>query len=137
MRSKILFAVCFALLSACSPRGETRTLEQVLDAAKARYQEVKTDGVSADVQKELTEISSTLDAAVNNPDATQMQSLSARLDSLIVKAGPTSRPALNEIVGQYRELGARALVTSEQAKLIVSRTYHVLASELETNQFRM
>jgi hypothetical protein len=145
---KNIARVGFVLLSSmlmlgCMPRGETVTLAEVLASAQSRYADVSKAGVPAEVSVTLEKVTGSLSSLTTQEDLTgateKIAALGEDIAGLVNKAGFTSRPALNEIALQYRMLGTSSgdTVTAAQVKLLASRTYSVLAAELETTKFSL
>lgn len=128
-------------LVGCMPRGETRTLAEVLAAAQARYADASKAGVSSEVAAMLEKVNVDLQALTSSEDLTgandEVAAIGEAIAALVSKAGFTSRTALNEIALQYRTLGGGPVETlsAAQVKLLASRTYSLLAAELETTKF--
>ncbi|MFM1847273.1 MAG: hypothetical protein RL417_747 [Pseudomonadota bacterium] len=146
MKNLVRFALGVVVLfgaAGCMPRGETESLGDVLATAEARYRaisksELPTD-VSAALEKVAAELSGLTSAEDMNGATGKIAALGESLSALVTKAGFTSRPALNEIALQYRMLGSASgdSLTPAQVKLLASRTYSVLAAELETTKFSL
>lgn len=145
---KILLSL--TLISAfvgCAPRGETNTLQEILSANKAHFRSVSSNAGEQTVAKALEDVASSLAQLETPTSARQVSADSTKvveqLSPLISKAGFTVRPALTELVNQYRMLGTGKVVEDHRApgfpqvKLLVSRTYSLLASELETTRFML
>ncbi len=133
----LLLMVAVALLCSCSPRGESKSLSEVYEAARARYAAV--NSVAAGVS-ELAGLEQGLLALVDNPKADTARSISDTLRTLIARAGYTSRPALGELIEQYQNIAFESSempVNQSRAKLLAARTYNLLARELETTSFRL
>lgn len=145
MLSRLIIAAVVALaLQACAPRGEYSSLDEVLNAAKDRYKSSSKHAASADVSKRLSELEGHLTKLEGAKSATDVAAASKGvvdgLDSLTPRAGYTSRPAMGQLSDQYRKLAAtkpEEKVAQPQLKLIVSRTYSLLASELNGIRFAL
>jgi hypothetical protein len=99
------------------------------------------------VRPVLSELITSLDKLSKATDAkliaTEAEAQARLLATLVTKAGYTSRPSLGELSAQYRklaaDLNAAAGTENEQvvstARLLVARTYSLIASELETVRF--
>lgn len=130
-------------LAGCMPRGETRTLAEVLSSAQARYTDASKAGLPADVTAVLDKVSADLQTITSTDDMGGVNGTVAAVGEsiagLVTRAGFTSRAALNEISLQYRMLGSDSAgtLTPAQVKLLASRTYSVLAAELETTRFAL
>lgn len=140
-----LAALLLISLSACAPRGETSSLTQILEAEKNRYR-VASQGIpQSDVGTKVTSVSGKLQELETLKDAAAVASRSSEvaelLSDIVPHAGYTSRPALSELMTQYRMIGTgtrTAEVTeTAQVRLLVSRTYSALASELESTKFAL
>lgn len=142
-----LLCLILGSLLACAPRGETRSLDQVLEAARERYGAVSNVPVDPHVGQSLKAITqhlADLEKPLALPQFSQKSAMVADLlDSLDRKAGYTSRASLADIANQYRGLSSQANGQSNidanaqlaRARLLVARTYGLLASELETTKF--
>ena len=130
-------------LVGCAPRGETRTLEEVLDTARSRYIEQARGEQVEPLKTTLLDLSKSLEVmtAANGavgqvaPDASKVADT---LTTLVRTSGYTSRASMGEIIMQHRVLGsdaAKGEVNSARVKLLVARTYNVPTSELETTKF--
>jgi hypothetical protein len=133
-------------LVGCGPRGETKTLAEILQIAKADFAEQFGNGsVLSDTstQAQVSKIHSQLEALISDQSdraalAKAASDIAHELASLTSKAGYTSRPALTELATQFREMTASAEKGEAQLatlKLMATRTYSTLASELATTKF--
>ncbi len=123
-------------ISACGPRGETRTLDDVLQSSKQRFTNAQGASIpqtQAAILKEIPGRLEQLAGAATPQSAKTAGEVADLLSSLISHAGYTARPALAEIVTQYRMLPTAQ--ASAAPRLLVARTYSLLASELETTHF--
>ena len=133
------------VLSGCWTRGESRSLDEVLAMAKARYQKASGAGLEGGLSQILSGVQSRLEKLPNlkDPGSLKVESteIAGTLTELITRSGYPSRPALTELVAQYRalsdRLGAGAGVNEGALKLLVSRTYFLLASELQSTKFKL
>lgn len=146
MRNKIAlfaFAILLVALQGCMPRGESYTLDEVHGWAKERYQSAVKNFTpkSEEVKAGLVQIESLLvklDEAKPGSDLGETtKALADALVKISPRAGFTSRPALGALSEQYRVLAGNEAVTTPQAKLIATRTYSLLASELEGIKFAL
>ncbi len=145
MRMKIFVLTTLILaVQACSPRGETYSLQEVLNGAKVEYKAALLRIHSPEVASSLSEVEQLLIKLEGpQPDqegASAARSVAAALTTLVPKAGYTTRPAMGQIIDQYRVLGEKKAgeqVTQAQLKLLVSRTYSLLASELAGTHFAL
>jgi uncharacterized protein YdcH (DUF465 family) len=139
MRKLSTTLVLALALSACA-RGESKTIEELIDIAKERIAAAEAnaqDGMAAEVVKLKENLLALLDAANSAQvvEAVKLSAVSQEITALVPKASPTSRAALTELSKQYGLLGASGEVSADQVRLLVARTLHSIASELETNKF--
>lgn len=125
----------------CTPRGETHTLDQILDSARARFNKVALNAVDDSTDSQINALVSKMESLLEKPSTIEQQgrgaltALADELGNVTTKAGFTSRPALGQVAEQYRSLSNDEKISSDQVKLLLFRTYSVLAAELETNRF--
>jgi len=129
------------LLLACAPRGESKTIEELVQVAQGR---VTAAGRSAgQVSPQVLDLRAALDGALNTSSNSEtvppkvLAAIGEKISDLILHSAPTTRPALTELMRQYRALGQAKTVGSDQVKLLVARTMHTVASELETTKFSL
>ncbi|MEZ4754503.1 MAG: hypothetical protein R3A13_09390 [Bdellovibrionota bacterium] len=137
---KLFLFVSLIFLSACAPRGESHTLEQVLKSSQDRYAAASEQAGALKVANVLNQTKQHLEDLLTDENAEQTKTIyetANLLSELSTKAGYTSRPAMTELINQYRELGQLGQAESDQLTLLVSRTYSALASELETTKFQL
>ena len=131
--SSVLIATTICL-AACAPRGETHTLETVLHTAKARYAALNATGLDSDASASLAKLVEGLKQMEGGQAPAALANQNADLlTQLESKAGYTSRPSMHELIGQFKALPSTA--NAAATKLLVARTYNLLASELETTRF--
>ncbi len=132
---KIIAIVFLCLISACAPRGEYKSVDTLLTLAKERYAKVAT--VETPAKAELTPLTEKLELVVT--DHTIATDIAKSLRKLIKQAGYTSRPAMNELVLQYESVANNSgkLVNDASLKLLTSRTFNLLATELQSTAFRI
>jgi hypothetical protein len=127
------------IFSGCAPRGETKTLDEILARAKERFSEniARLEGLQPPVSEALQLTAKNLDMAMSSdrPNSDLVVSISDNLLELSAHAGIPSRAALGELRSQYRELGHTAY-TPDQLRLLAARTLTLLSSELETTRFK-
>lgn len=160
----VFTVVSMTFLSACAPRGETKSLDEVLQIAKYRYEDAATKNkLDSKTQAVLEDIKSHLSTLEEKVDETKdrvaflstARAMDSSLRELILHVGYTTRPAFSEIISQYDNLafadGDRERVTQvsqdadpsrwefspSSVKLLVARTYTLLAQELETSKFQV
>jgi hypothetical protein len=139
MNSRSVFSVLLAVgLGAvgCNPRGETNSLSDVAGAAELRFSRAydsseidKTESASAASLRSVVDSLKVVGGAGSAVAADRYQQLGRSLDELATYAGYTSRPAIGELSEQW--LGLEAAANAPSTRLLVSRTFGVLASELE------
>ena len=134
-------ALLLLSMSACGfPRGESKSLKQVLETARSRYKAVQHVAIENDaVEDRLLTILKTLEALekANGAHAEKLASLGKDLAEIIPHAGYTVRPALNELMKQYLAMSKEENPNHNASLLLASRTYSILASELETTRFKL
>lgn len=131
-----MLALCFCMITACAPRGESRSVKEVLEIQSSRFADASRSAdvspavkdLLGKVEAQLIQISGESSAQNSAAIASQTASL---LSDLTARAGYTSRPALSEIASQFRVL-ANADIAHSQAtlQLLAARTYSVLTAEL-------
>lgn len=134
-----------ATLFGCGPRGETKNLSEIFDNARARYSAAL--GGTADISGavDLRLVSQRLgelaDQATRGKVAgAEITGMASTLTALINHAGPTNRPGFDELVNQFRAFQvdeANSAQAAASLKLLLARTYTLLANELETTKFRL
>lgn len=140
---KIISLVTCFLIAACAPRGETHTLDQVLKDAKTSFsQSFKANINDSAVKEKVTPISdkleSVLSASSQTAIKTNMQDVGIMLSKVILNAGYPSRPAMGALISQYNNMSQSAAEVSPAAvKLLVARTYTLLAAELNGMRFKV
>jgi hypothetical protein len=147
LKTFTLSAISFAFvcsLTACTPRGENRSVDEVLKIDQARFAVAVKNAPAADtkVGGSIVQVKNKLDemvAAATTAVPTKSGEIAGLLSGITMNAGYTSRPSLDEMVARYRELSATSSdkITVPQVKLLVARTYSLLASELETTKFAL
>ena len=135
------------LLCGCQPRGESRSLDEILTSEKDRFA-----SLSAEV-KLAPEIAQTVDSVKGALEdlatpwngakvAKEAETVADGLTALIGHAGFTSRAAFDELTREYRTLTMLQTndnVRSESARirLLVARTYGLLSGELSSRGFTL
>ena len=104
----------------------------------AAAQNQAAEGVTLKTVKEVVSKVEALLGQLDTAQAGHLYEVGAALGELVDRAGYTTRPALTEVCAQYMNLSTNQQQPKpEQVKLLAARTYTLLASELETNQFRL
>ncbi len=147
--AKGLLSVAFvcassALLAGCGPRGESHTVDEIFTDAKAGYVSVASN-LSPDVSTSLKTLSGSLDRLAGVGGAGDARPIAGEvagtLTTLSAKAGYTARPALAELINQYRSIanssGAPITLGAANLKLLAARTYSLLTAELNTSKFQL
>lgn len=144
-RISALLVVVSSLVSiGCAPRGESHTVDQILNDARSAYRDVSVQ-VAPEVDSALKTLTQSLDRLAGlqgGGDARQVSGgVVDTLSSLVSKAGYTQRAAMTELINQYRTIstsqGAPLTLGAPNLKLVVARTYTILSSELASTQFRV
>lgn len=128
------------LLSACAPRGETHSLDQVYTTAQSGYKTALSKAGNVSVSQELSKISSNIDSLLKATSAATLDETAEVLAAIAPKASATSRISMNEIAMQYKMLSegsVKGQVNPAAVKLLAARTYFMLTSELETKKFSL
>lgn len=132
------------LLIGCAPRGESKSVAEIYEGSKERFASASREFVATGASEAINQIDSLLSKMEADMSVSSAQQNSAEiataLNSLILKAGYTARPALGEIVLQYRLIasGEKDRAPSEShLRLLMARTYRLLAQELETTRFQV
>lgn len=137
-RPLLLIALCLAA-AACEPRGETRSLSDVFETSKRRFTDSKSANVPQGPSAALQAIPPLIEqlATQLGPQSPKIAGeVADLLNSLVDHAGYTSRPGFTELINQYRMMTIqRSEGEQAAARLLVARTYSLLASELETTRF--
>ena len=150
----------FALtVTSCGPRGESKSLQQVFQRALKEYKQYKDEGTPlnsevADNLKSITKLLQNITVAKKlNEIGPDSQRVAKLLQQLVPATGYTSRPALTEIIEQYnsvaqasskindgsdsKEILSKSELDMDAVKLLVARTFFLLASELKTVRFQL
>lgn len=144
MRSLVFVSIAALFATGCGPRGESHTLDQVFTDARESYTGAVTK-VAPEVNNSLKSLTSALDRIAGvggGGDARQVsRDIAGTLTDLSVKAGLTVRPAMSELINQYRSVAnstaAPVALGAANLKLLAARTYNLLAAELKTTQFKL
>ena len=145
-RSASIFISGAALLSVvgCGPRGESHTVEQILTDARSAYQSVS-GKASAETSAGLKFLTASLDRVAGLGGGGEARAISAEIATMLTelspKAGYPARPAMAELINQYRAVASNSASTvsigAPSLKLLAARTYALVASELETTKFKV
>jgi hypothetical protein len=141
LRTIFLLTVIFVF--GCSPRGETLTVDQVLADAQTHFTALMGQVDTSGMKQTLADAAASLAAlAASEPSKETLRSQGEividKLATLTEGAGYTSRPALGEISTQFRALTMKEDAPSfDTVKLLVARSYNLLASELEGVKFQL
>ena len=147
MRNK-LYIPLLLLISVnigCGPRGETKSLDEILKVSQDYFKDVSSKVPSNKLSSEVSEsiktlndkLSSVLGSNDININKESLKDVLNILNKLTVGAGYTSRAQLGEISSQYNEIIQSGNLNENVKKLIVSRTYSLIASELEGVRFSL
>jgi hypothetical protein len=108
------------------------------------YQSVSTKALSGDASA-LKNLQTSLDKLAGlggGGDAKVVAGdIANSLNGLITRSGFTVRPAMAELISQYRTVAAdtasKVSIGAPNLKLLAARTYSLLTAELSTSQFRL
>lgn len=135
---RILFALILIAAIGCAPRGETKSLDEILQIATRRYEKALAADVDPTTKERLAELASHLERVREGKKVSTASTFVAdELHKLTDSSGYTSRPAMGELANQYRSIAKAGNSSEDQRILLVSRTYTLLAQELETMKFRV
>jgi hypothetical protein len=152
--------VVLGILVSCAPRGETKSLEEVFQIAKTRYERsLSAVELTADTDTVLSQLGDSMQELLQADTTDAVAKAASRVEmllgQLVVKAAYTNRPAIGELLKAYRGLtgdsgrevalsvsasdqgSATAATNIETRKLLVARSYNALSQELETTSFRV
>lgn len=140
-----LFLVLVLVAAAgCAPRGETQSVAEILAESKAKYAGMSKEGIDPAASKALADLTAKLEEMEKSSDTASLKASAKNaarsLAILNDKAGYTQRPALGELTAEFRGFGENAAPNADlsaTSKLLVSRTYMLLAAELETLKFKL
>jgi hypothetical protein len=140
--SKVVGSLGLALVlvtGGCEPRGETKTLEEVVQVSRLQLDQAMKRDISPSALAPLSKTREVLEALLKEARAGvetgQYEAVASLLAELAVGAGYTSRPALGELADQWRALTGSS--NRPEVRLLVSRTMSALASELEGVAFSL
>jgi len=142
LASLVVAGAGLCMISGCGPRGESHTVDQVLSDARGAYQQVSASA-SGDAANSLKSLSTALDKLAGIGGGGDAKVISGDVVNVLTgfstKVGYTVRPALAELVNQYRSVSEDegASIGAPHLKLLVARTYSLLTSELKTSQFKI
>lgn len=136
------------LANGCAPRGETQSMSDLLTQARDRFRtaelkmgESPLKSTISDVAQKLVSIEKIQDPIALKPATGEIKEA---LTTLLEHAGYTVRPSFAELVAQYRAIANGSSVTTDSSlagspeiRLLLVRTYSILASELETGKFSL
>lgn len=141
---KITSALLLSLALVACNRGESKTIEELVEISKERISVAMTEaemvGEEA-IRSEVAKLQDDLTALLQSAEAGDMvktlglNSVAEQINSLVPKAGATSRSSLTELSKQFQILGGGSEAQSDQVKVLVARTFHSLASEMESTKF--
>jgi hypothetical protein len=142
--SLLISGVTLCVASGCAPRGESHTVEQILTDARSAYQSVS-GKAPAESSAALKFLTASLDRLAGLGGGGEAKAVSQEIASMLVelspKAGYTVRPAMAELISQYRTIatdsGSSVSIGAPQLKLLAARTYALVTSELKTTQFKI
>ena len=129
------------LISGCLPRGETKTLDEIYQSAKANFLTSNKKSVPGEVASAVEALSIKLQAFGEGGQGFNYEQSSRELaeilGSITSHAGYTSRPALGEVATQYRTFATQGDSTaiSAKAKLLTARAMSLITGELQTTKF--
>jgi len=128
----------------CQPRGESHTLEQILSDARSGYTALNV-AAAGDTSAVLNQLKVDLDKLAGlgaGGDAKELAGkVSATLGDLAQRSGFTARPAMTELMNQYKVIatqeGTAVSIGAPNLQLLVARTFSLLTTELSTSKFAL
>jgi hypothetical protein len=126
------------LFSACAPRGENNSLDEVLSVQQSSFRNALSSAqLSPELSKTIAGLEGKLKELLASAASTEASSKASLivedLSQLLNHAGYTSRPAMNELLNQFRVLADTKSAQNQSGsaiKLLVARTYSLLSAEL-------
>ena len=138
---KIISLILVLNLTACEfPRGESKSLSDVLKISQERYAAATKSLNSPEINTQLSSIEAALNELIADPNTGRKEKatqVASALFALVQSAGQTSRPALYELAQQFVAIAKVPSAEEAQLKLLASRTLSALASEAETTGFSL
>ena len=139
LKSLVFFTILFSLIS-CAPRGEHKTVDEILKISKNRFSLVADKSNIDELRKTVSLLEKLTSDSRGSNLKTNTQEVAKLLNELNKKSAFTVRPAMREIILQYLAIANNKesdLYNFASTKLLVSKTYSLIASELETTAFRL
>ena len=138
--TSLLALITLLSFMACAPRGESNTVDEIYQAAKLRF----ANSMRGKAPEGVESLSKNLEAYAKAESAVAAAGTAGQiadgLSAITEKAGYTTRPALDQLMKQFRYLSAAkkdSAVNKAALRLLAARTLHTLASELETTAFAL
>ena len=116
------------------------TLDEIFADARSGYV-ASAGGAPSDVAATLAKVAQEMDLVAGQTGGagdvrTAAAQIAGSLDELMGKAGVTVRPAMAELSNQFRSIAAGSEAAGSPAlRLLVARTYTLMATELRTSKF--
>jgi hypothetical protein len=137
-------SICLVAVVGCQPRGESHTLEQILSDARSNYSLVSAEP-SPEVGAFLNQLKANLDKLAGLGGGGDARDLAGEvagiLGELTQKAGFTARPAMTELMNQYKVIadgtGSPVSIGAPNLQLLAARTFSLLTAELSTSKFSL
>lgn len=133
MRVWVIFWIF--LIVACQPRGEFKTVQEVFELSKTRFESALKNSDNGHVEA-LKGISDLVEFVTTNGYSEDLRILGIKLGELLPYVNPTVRPSLNEQADTCLRLSELSNVSREELLLLGSRIFNILSSELETTSFK-
>ena len=140
-RLAIIF-VLVLFVAACQPRGETKSVDEVLSYEQQRFETLPVD---AEDESRLNSLRSSLKDILsdwNTPHLIKdINLVSKDLSDISSSISFPMKPALDEIIREYKSLGEMPSDVdfsqeTGRIKLLVARTYGLLADEIASRNFK-
>ncbi len=137
-----LVLLAFLITVGCTPRGETRALETILNEKREDFTIAFGNAQKLRVGGEINIITEQLKVIEGATTQEQVKlaasTVSEKLSGLVLRAGYTTRPGIGELVSQYRFISENdELVAIEARKTAEVRLLTLLISEFKTTSFNV
>ncbi|MCS6961715.1 MAG: hypothetical protein NZT61_04335 [Deltaproteobacteria bacterium] len=133
LRTSLITAVIVLVLG-CQPRGETKSVEEILSISKERFNRAYSAS-EFEKKKQVGKVIDILNSILEKPTRTDFLLLGEHLMMLLPHASPTVKTSLYYQADTSFNLAEKDSISRGELFLFASRVYHSLSSELETSKF--
>lgn len=127
---KRILIILTLVLTACAPRGESKSLDEVYELAVERFNLASNITIPNELESKLEKLTFNIDK-IGSTNSNKV--LAENLNDLINRSSYTVRPGLTELT---QILANSSSLDKNAVKLLQARILNSLASELETGKFR-